>query len=441
MQYNYITSNIKVVYKMTAKKQKHTQWYKLDNAAMIYPPTTHVMRSDMFRVAVNLKEDVNPKKLEEAVQIAIKRFPTMAVKLKKGLFWCYLESNEEAVPVREEHDRPCSNINFTQNNNYCFQVLYYNKRISLEMFHAVTDGTGALALLKEILFNYFKIGHCDIRNDLDKKYKDMFSYSELEDSYMKYYNNEARQVEFNRIKPARKFSGTPLVCKGNLISHGMVNVQNFLHHTRKKGVTITTYLIGLYIMAIHLSTEQAPKRRRPISIFVPVNLRKIFPSDSMRNFTYFIPVRVKVTDITSIDDILKSVKSQMDRGLKKNNLYAPIHYNVKVCNSFLFRILPYSLKSPIFKIARGIFSDWSMTSMLSNLGKIQLPVELEEHVGWFEFILGSANEQYLNMAVCSFKDRMIISLSRNMIEKEVVENFFMLIEEELNIKVERYDNE
>ncbi len=74
----------------TRAVRNDNKWYKLDNAAKIYPAISSPSKSSVFRVAVLLKSDVDPAILQEALSVTLPRFPTLAVKMKKGLFWYFL---------------------------------------------------------------------------------------------------------------------------------------------------------------------------------------------------------------------------------------------------------------------------------------------------------------------------------------------------------------
>ena len=130
------------------------KWFRLDNAAKIYPAFASKKDPATFRVAVVLHENVDKSRLQEALLKTLPNFPSMAVTLRKGLFWHYLDENKREPKVSEEHKMPCSYIELNKNNGYLFQLLFYKKRISLECFHALTDGYGALEFLKAILYNY-----------------------------------------------------------------------------------------------------------------------------------------------------------------------------------------------------------------------------------------------------------------------------------------------
>src|SRR5699024_7790567 len=110
--------------------------------------------SSVYRVAVIMKKCVNAQVLQEALDQVMKRFPTLAVKPRKGIFWDFLEQNDKHLFVQAEKRYPCYPINPKDNNDYLVRVLYYQHRISVEIFHSLTDGYGAIEFLKSLIYQY-----------------------------------------------------------------------------------------------------------------------------------------------------------------------------------------------------------------------------------------------------------------------------------------------
>ena len=73
------------------KKTAPRIWYRLDLSAIVYPTLQRRDFSSVYRLSVLLKETVRPDVLQQAVDIALKRFPTYKVSMRKGLFWRYLK--------------------------------------------------------------------------------------------------------------------------------------------------------------------------------------------------------------------------------------------------------------------------------------------------------------------------------------------------------------
>ena len=132
-------------------KKDHTTWYKLDLSGTVYPTLQSRTFSNVYRVSATLTEEIRPDVLQKALDMTLPRFPAFKVAIRTGLFWRYLEPNHRPGPfVRPDIVNPCMPMHFRSNNRYLIRVYYYNKRISVEMFHSLADGFGGLCLLKTL---------------------------------------------------------------------------------------------------------------------------------------------------------------------------------------------------------------------------------------------------------------------------------------------------
>ena len=131
------------------------RWLRLDNAAKIFPASRRRGWYNMFRLSATLSEPVSPEILQSAVNVTIRRFPMIAARLKAGFFWYYLEEIESPPKVRRDGYQPLMPDSFANVKKCAIRVLYYNNRIAVEFFHAVTDGTGGMIFLKRLSRNTF----------------------------------------------------------------------------------------------------------------------------------------------------------------------------------------------------------------------------------------------------------------------------------------------
>ena len=140
-------------------------WYRLDLSAIVYPTLQRRDFSSVYRLSVLLKEDIRPEVLQQAVDIALKRFPTYKVCIHKGLFWRYLEPNNRPGPfVRPDIHNPWMPMHFKSGGRYLLRVYYYGKRISLECHHCLGDGTGGMCVLQTITAVYLRLLGAEISN-------------------------------------------------------------------------------------------------------------------------------------------------------------------------------------------------------------------------------------------------------------------------------------
>jgi hypothetical protein len=413
------------------------KWYKLDNAAKIYPAISGASKGSVFRVAVQLKCDVNPLILQEALAATLPRFPTLAVKIKKGLFWYYFEPNPEIPEVTIEKAPPCRAVETDETKDFLFRVCYYKKRISLEVFHALTDGTGALAFLKLLISQYLTLSGFGLFSDssiLDCEVHP--SVGEIEDSFEKYYN--PRNKSKRTSEKAYHIIGTRMPSEELGIVHGIIPLKGVLGLAKENKATLTEYITALIIYSIYSTQLKSRVCHLPVKISVPVNLRNFFPSQTLRNFSSYVNVGLSFTgkDYT-FDEILGIVSDKIKSGVQPDKIIEEISSNVKAEKNILMRLAPLVLKNVVLKTAFNAFGENLFTCSLSNLGAVRIPDAMEEYIDRFEFVLGPPIMNLINCSFCSFRDDMIMTFTKVMHETDIERFFFRFLSEKgLKITIE-----
>ena len=132
---------------------RQIRWDKLDNTAHLFPSIAGESMTNVYRISVELNEEVQREALQQALDIVLPKFDGFNVRLRTGVFWNYFEENGKKAPkVTEEAMFPCRYIRQNRNRNYLFRVTYYGCRINLEVFHVLTDGMGGINFLRELTY-------------------------------------------------------------------------------------------------------------------------------------------------------------------------------------------------------------------------------------------------------------------------------------------------
>ena len=131
------------------------RWMRLDNAAKIYPAAKRRNWVNFFRLSAELSEPVDIPVLRAALDVTVRRFPSIAVRLQPGVFWYYLEQLPKAPEIQAERSCPLAHAPFGKVRECALRVLVYNERnrVAVEFFHAVTDGNGGMTFFKTLLAN------------------------------------------------------------------------------------------------------------------------------------------------------------------------------------------------------------------------------------------------------------------------------------------------
>lgn len=419
--------------------KKRNSWYKLDLSANVYPTLQRKDFSSVYRISITLKETIQPDLLQQAVDLTLPRFPTFKTALRRGLFWRYLEPNDRPGPfVQPDIQNPCMHMNFHADNRYLIRIYYYQKRISLEVFHSVSDGNGALYLLRTITAVYLRLqGHeiPDTMGVLD--IHEPPSPGELEDAYMKYASA--------KICPPRS-QGSAYRVRGTLeprntlnIICGVIPVDQLLQITRKYKVSVTEYLNAVLLYAL-MQKQKSDKvlHEKPLKLALPVNLRSFFPSDTLRNFiTMVYPAIDPRMGDYSFEDILLQVHHYMRYYINDKFLNADITTNALTQQNFLIRVVPLFVKDFVVKRFYTRVQDCQSSAGLTNLGIIRLSEEMQEHVERFDVLMGQPFSARTNCAIVSYQNTLTINFASGIKETDVERFFFRkLVEDGIPVKIE-----
>ena len=264
-------------------KKNSLIWRRLDNSAKIFPLSTGKRYSTVFRLSVLLKEDIIPELLQEAVIETLEKYQSFKVKIKNGFFWHYLENNTKQPIVEEEKDYPCKYIDPILNRGYLFKVTYFKNKINIDIFHALTDGNSGTVFFREIVYTYLEKCHPEelkAENRIVRKIE-----YDTEDSYMKNYDKKAKSNGEN--PKAYKLKAKQLKLGAVSCIHQIINLEQLKQETKKYDVTITQYLTAVLLYSIYNENYLKNNGKKPIKMYIPVNLKKYYPSKTISNFFSF----------------------------------------------------------------------------------------------------------------------------------------------------------
>ena len=420
----------------------NNDWYKLDTAAKIYPSISATHNNTTFRLDLELYEEVNSELLQQALVKIMPRFPSFAVTLRRGVFWYYLEHNNAIPLVREDSGFPCKRLKDFINNGFLFNVSYYKTNVIMECFHGLADGAGAIEFLKTLMYEYLCLsGHDMDSEDMVINAEGHVSSGEVENSFIKYYEQGGENTKLKQ-PIAYHIMGTPLRKSNIFVTHGIMDLKEFLAAVKKKGVTVSAYVAALLIYCIYNKQGlRFSKDKRPIIVSVPIDLRSMFPSNTLRNFVSFANVGMTLEGEPSFDDILKEISAQLKEGLTQESIHAKINKNVKFEKNPFIRITPLFLKNMVVSNSYKLYGEGCYTMLLSNLKTTQFPSSMKRHIKNIYYTLGVSDLNPLNCVVVSYEDKMIITFARGIEETEIIGGFFRHFSRELKLKVELRGNE
>lgn len=404
---------------------KRAYWRKLDNAAKIFPATSSGRDTRVFRFYCELKEPIDGNSLQKALDKTIIKYPVYLSVMRKGLFWFYLEKSDLRPVVKEEKDPPCLNLYIRDRKSLLFQVNYYKNRINFEVYHALTDGTGAILFLKELVKNYLLERHPgDGLPDLAFTPEDITIQDLEDDSFSKYYSKPPKGLPKAPKRSPCRITGTKTGYGSLNVIEGIVSGKELLKKTKEYGVSVTVFLTAVFLCAIHEEMSLS-RRSREVILMVPVNLRKFFSSSSMLNFFGWIEPGYRFPEGDyDFKDILKTVKEYFRAELTPEKLSRHMSTFMKLERNPVLRLAPLGLKNFVMQLANKIAGK-DVTAILSNLGVIAMPPEYENYIKRFGVFISTPKVQ---LTMCSYQDDTVLSFASAFQAQNIERNFFRILD-------------
>ena len=395
---------------------KAPSWTRLDNASIIYPSCRTRKYATIFRLAVTLDQEVSQDLLGQALRNSIKRFPGFRYTLDKGFFWWFLRRLEnEPVTAPPFAMRPFS---FRKNGGYLFKAGCDGNRIVLDFFHALTDGTGAMTFAMSLTAEYIRLRYgVDIPAgkwilDLDQEPLK----EEMEDSFDSFSGTKG-----SLDKEARAYH-----LHGTEESAGKLNnvkvslpLDKMLDLAKENGCTVTELVTAVMLLSL-----QEVRSSKPVigdspflKVEVPVNLRPMFGSRTLRNFSSYVHLGIDVRNGNlSFGDILQEVKLQKRLYVNPHRLTTRVAANVALEDNLAIRSIPLFIKRLAINFINSHKGENYCSQTFSNLGEISLPEGMSGHVRDIDFILGRPQQKSGACACVSYGNRLNLNFSRKIVE-------------------------
>lgn len=401
----------------------------LDMAAILYSYTKTKTWNQTYRISVVLKDEVDEEALKTAVRKLRYRFPTFYVRLENGFLWKHF--TPAPVDIDEivvNGNNLCSPVDASSADIPLFKVYFCKKKISLDVFHGVTDGRGSLVFFKTLLAAYLRLKGFDIPAsegvlNLDELPRE----EELTDGYIKFYDKAKGKM--SRSEPAAYQHYVNEADGPFSIVQGRFSVNELKTVTRKYGVSVTEYLAALYCYTYYINKADGSKK--PIKIQFPVDLRGVFGLDTLRNFSLVLTITLEHRkEVYSFEQVLDITVRELKKAKDKELLQKMINTNASDARMFITKFSPSVLKKPFILAGFKLYGERLMTSPISNVGVVRVPEEMKAHIDHFAVTIGETTKNAINAAVISFEDNIVITFSTRKLRREVQNTFFSLLEAE-----------
>lgn len=400
--------------------------YPLDHSGIIHLAAMRKWHTNSFRLCVTLTEGVDKFILQDALNKITPRFPTIVAGIVNDVFQFRVVPVDKAPYI--SYQQECLSPMTKQEIQHCaMRVLYTENQIAGEFFHALTDGTGGCQFMTALLAEYFRLKY-KLALPMDAGIlfaEDMPSPEELSDDYFIFSGSKAEPLKCNKSYQLPNKAGD----RGNLnITSKTFSTKELLGAAHGYGVSLTVFLTTVMAAAVaeiqqkHLRTGC---REKPIQIMVPVNLRKMFPSKSLRNFTLFVLPRIEASESTlPFDKMISIIKNQLTKQITKDNMKMAMTTYTKLEKSIILKRMPLVMKCAILRVAHRLCGEQTSCISLSNLGKISFPEEMAQYISQIDVTLTPRISSPYNCGVISFEDKCIINISHYCDKPELEKYFF-----------------
>ncbi len=440
---------------------KRKNWVRLDNASNIFLAAMNDFDTKVFRLSAAMEESVDSKLLQEALEHTLEAYPLYRSILRRGVFWYYLEESDLKPQVLLDEQPPCSQLYHFDRKELLFRVVYYQNRIHLEVFHALSDGTGALWFFEDLLSEYVLLQQAQAPSDINKgnyrlertrgnanvdsfihyfRHKGQRSYTDAAQSAIrkltgasktvgkfalrygkKVIQNEPTSSEYKkRKKKVYQIKGKRTIDNRTHVVELNMPIESVLTLAHEQQASLTTYLTALFIEAIR-KTNPIVQDGMTIAVSVPVNLRQFYYSNSARNF--FSTTRLEYTydpaEEINLAVICKTLKEQLQQQLSPNSLETRLNKLIAYEFNPFTRVIIRPIKDGLLKVI-NYFNNRGLTFAMSNLGKVQLPQTIDEKVHQVYFQTSAVRPQF---CVVSHRDHLSICLNSPFIDTTLYKQF------------------
>lgn len=386
--------------------------YPIDYSAILYLAQMRRNHTNVYRFAVTMEEPVCPELLQQAADRIYTRFPTIFAGFQPGFFSYSMVPAEKAPQVAEDPGI-LQTMSRQEIQNCAYRIFYSGNQIIIEAFHALTDGYGAIASLRTLVAEYLHLyrGVSSPERQEMLESKDLDWDTELRDAYLDYAQESPARLP-NRYAYQLRGENRNWEPKA---SAWQFSTQSLLNASRKHGVSMTAMLSCLMAEAIMEVQNRhiLRNRKKPVRIMVPVDLRRLFPSRTFRNFIlYALPTMECEMHTHSRENRMLHFHHQLQQQITKKAMGEQISANVHTQQLLVFRIIPLWLKLAAMRIAYRFFGECNSSITMTNLGVVTFSEALRSHIRSVDVLLTPRCQSPYNCGIISCGDTTSISITR-----------------------------
>ena len=385
------------------------EWYKIDNVAKLFLATHNKRDTRSIRISCILEEPVDGKLLQQALDETVRLRPQFQVRIRRGFFWHYIEGTDAMAKVTEENDRICPVMYGPDYKGVLhYKVSYFLDRINIDMFHAISDGTGAIIFMKLLVLNYLKLAHPGQLDDVvltegatdDERYQDSYSH---------FYENTEMVIPgkiLNKKKKAYQIQSRKLLYNQLQFFEIHFPADKLLKMSKGMGVSLTSFLGAKLMIAIQKGMPLGMKKR-PITVSMPVNLRNYYPSETLRNFFNSVDFSHVFDGSETVESLAKDFDAHLKEAIKPDKIRSQMNRYQKIERLYVTRVVPLILKQPVVRSFAKKEAK-TVTCVLSNLGPVKVP---DKMAGYIKGFTDFCSTEKLFITVTSYGNDLVLGVA------------------------------
>ena len=419
--------------KGSTDKSFQRSWVGLDNAGKIFLSTMTAADTKVFRLTACLKHKVRPDLLQEALDLVYPKFPLYHATIRRGLFWYFMEDTNLEPQVEEESTIPCAQIYRSGYRGLLFRVLYRENRIHLEVFHALSDGSGAMTFFQALLLYYANLYFKDLGQNVPIPLPSPDPIPGKEDSFITYFAKEKNRSPLDLGKdrgPISRIKGPITPDARQNIVEVSLPLKPALQKAKVCKASLTTYLSALYMKALYrtLPSKKRDKKDQKIVLSCPVDLRRLYPNHTVRNFfaTVMLPFTFKAGHEASTESICQSIGPVLKQSSGKDYLDSKVRTLVHFEKSLPVRLLPLYVKDVGLRLINN-YNNLSITGAITNLGAFPLPPAMDAIVDHMIILSSAVRPQ---VSIISYGDKLTLTINSPLASTQFQEAYLEILAEE-----------
>jgi hypothetical protein len=432
----------------TDRRDERGAWYRLDNAAIIMPAVTDRRGSSLFRLWAELDSPVVLSALRAALKAASARFPFFNVELRRGFFWYYLEPREEPPLVYDDLGPPCMAWDIRRRGTAMYRVRARGSTIACEMSHIIADGYGGAEFFKALLAAYaeaVKDGGGrpgDIRGRVAERTEAPDDPELHEDAYHRYYRPGIPIPD--KLPLVYHIASAPLDPDRYRVLSGELELAAVRAAAKARGASVTEFLAGVYLeslLRLREAEAAAGARVRPlVSLEIPVNLRKHFPSRTCRNFSLFLLPTVDARlGPWTLEELIERIRLFVAMENRPRSFLRHLSRNAGGGRRLAVRLVPLFIKNIFARMFFYSLGEGLISSFISNLGPLELDAEAGRLVRRIAFVGAPSALIKTHASVTSYGGVITVSFGSLARSRELERLFFTrLAELGLAVRIRQY---